>query len=709
MSKLLIIYTPYSGGHTMNKHFLLRTLLSLFLAGTLCPTVMIAAHSSKGKTGPITYQEIGDSYISSFGMVTDNKPKINQIDDKNKKPDFTIPILTDQEKRQILFNLMNNAKPELSDNTLIENSVRVLLKDLDIYYGTGKDTKETLMSKINLTSTTFGEVVLAHLLAHPLKEVSLIQKRQSFIKSLVENDLYLQKVELLLNRLKKAESGFLSFWKDADPVTQDFLQKLYWSKLPTSLNKNPYAMEFAVRSGNLGTFMQSGGGLAVTLGVMILAAAAGEYFENKNLGHPVSYMEILKGYGKTAQLVTKMVSDKLTHLPTDPAERQKFYIAAGASSAYLAVLLGLQGYQTKVALSNAKQIKDGINYLQTRLIEVAAVVDVCKEFKNLAQEDSILSESIFSFASIDELLMSSDSSEFASLVKILQSNTFKGAASFFSLSGRVLAAYKLMLSQKEHFAPVLAAIGEIDACVSMAKLYKKMHHEHASYCFIDFVPTPKPYINLVGFWNPFIDPKLVVTNSLALGDGADASKIILTGSNTGGKSTILKAIITNLLLAHTFGIAAASKCVISPFAYLGSSLHINDDITSDESKFKAEVVRAKSLCQILESLQKNQFGFVVIDELFTGTNSINATDAAHKVAQKLAGLDNSLYILATHYPALTELEKEFPGIIKNYKVDVLKDDLGNLIRPFKLEPGISTSNVANDILNEEMQSIDFVF
>ena len=77
-----------------------------------------------------------------------------------------------------------------------------------------------------------------------------------------------------------------------------------------------------------------------------------------------------------------------------------------------------------------------------------------------------------------------------------------------------------MTDEKEHFAPALAAIGEIDACLSMAKLYKKMQHERVGYCFVDFVEHQKPSLNIVDFWNPFVDAKIVVTNSLELGYGS---------------------------------------------------------------------------------------------------------------------------------------------------------------------------------------------
>jgi hypothetical protein len=361
----------------------------------------------------------------------------------------------------------------------------------------------------------------------------------------------------------------------------------------------------------------------------------------------------------------------------------------------------------KSALGHAKQTRDAINYLHTRLNDVATLVDSCRQLDLLARNNPIMAQGIFSLGDLSVLFDKSQADDFITLIDLLQTKTFKGAPSFFSLSGRVLAANKLMTLHVDRFAPALAALGEIEACLSMAKLYKAMESENVGYCFVDFVQTDKPSLAITDFWNPFINHHVVVTNSLALGEGCDASKVILTGSNTGGKSTILKGIMISLLFAHTFGMAPAQAMTLSPFDFIGSYLRVNDDTAADQSKFKAEVLRAKMLCETMDSLPRNKFGFIVIDELFTGTGSEKASNAAYKVAQKLAGLDNNLYILATHFPLLTELEQANPGLIKNYKIDVLKDEAGNLVRTYKIEPGISNSNVANDILNEQIQDIDF--
>lgn len=689
----------------MNKQFIIR-----FIAiSLLCPAFTSMADGGATPVTQITYKEVGDSYINSFGIVEVQKPKEIAQDGGKKKLNLTIPVFSEYEKRQLLFELMaRNETEDKSSNKLVSQALRATLKDLDIYYGNGKDALETLMTHINHTNTIFGEVQLAYQLAHPVADISLLQKRQAFIQELVSNEKLFNELDGILSRLKKAESGFFSFSRSEDPVTEEFFQKLYWSKLPSWLNKNSVAMEASIRLKNFGTFFEAGGGLPVSIGIAALSYAAGNYLERRIAGDNVSYGNVLKeGWGAT-KIVASTIYAMIKNPPEDPVTRQKFYLGMGATAAYIGFILGVQIYQAKVAIGAAREVRDAINYMQTRLIDVANIIQASQRLHAIATKNDCMSAGIFNIGKIDEFLYGSSRTEgLAKLIDLLQTNTFKGSASFFSLSGRVLAGYRLMIDEKEQFAPALVALGEIDACLSMAKLYKKMQHERVGYCFVDFVKTDTPSLNIQDFWNPFVNHNEVVVNSLALGEGADASKIILTGSNTGGKSTILKAIMMSLLLSHTFGVAPAKAMTLSPFAFIGSYLRVNDDTALGESKFKAEVMRAKMLCDTMTSLPQDQFGFIVIDELFTGTGSEKAANAAYKVAQRLAGLDNNLYILATHFPLLTELEKDNTGLIKNMKVDVFKDEKGNLVRPFKLEEGVSTSNVANDILNEQITGINF--
>lgn len=679
------------------------TLMAFILPFTSLSIIRADGDSVGHKMG---YKEIGDMYLSSYGVIEIEKPKEqNALAAKEKKIDLTIPNFTQPQRLKLLFELQQrNDVIKPSANAYIDEALNTALKDVDTYFGTGKNKQSTLINSLDNTTTASGSIALAYHLAHPLSNISQLNQRQALVKELIANPELAGEIELLLKQIKNAESGFLSFWKPEDPTTSDFFKTLFWSKWLDPLNRYTAGGELAVRTRNFGSFLEMGGST-------LLALAATKYVFEQYIPNPRPFWQVMIGMIPTPANVKEgvaMVKRIYNWQPQDPEEIRMRQIILYGGAAYFALLIGLQGYQTKVAVNKAREIRDAINYLQTRLTDVATVVRTCTQVRLLAQNNKALNEGLLAVSALNDLLEGQNcTTEFARLVDMLQTNTFNGTSSFFSVSGRVLAAYRLMTEEKEYFAPALAALGELDACLSMAKLVKKMDKERVKYSFVNFVDTPQPYVKLVDFWNPLIDPQTVVTNSFSLGHNTGASKVILTGSNTGGKSTILKALLTSFLLSRSFGISPSTECTMSPFAFVGSSLHLNDDTAGDESKFKAEVLRAKMLSETIKSLGKDQFGFVVIDELFTGTGAEKAARAAQDFAQKLAENDNSLYILATHFPQLTQLEKTKPGVIKNYKVEAYKDANGKIVRPFKLEVGISTQNIAQDILREEMKDFGF--
>ncbi len=728
----------------MDKSFSRKIFSSFIIAGLICPSLAVGSQT-EGNKNPISFQEIGDAYINSFGIVeVDQKEATAAVgsDKKGKeKLDLSLPVLSEHEKRQCLFGIQARNEKEQAVNPLIAEALRITLKDLDVYYGSGHDPKRTLMNEFDC-STIFGNVELAYSLAHPFSDIKTLKNRQALVKELVENEELFNQLSAILDRAKKVESGFFSYWQANDPMSEKLFNNLYFAYAGlTNFNNNEYALEGLTRLGNLGTAWKIGGDFVLLTAINYVAAKAvlkfakvdqngkpiddfGDQIEMEDslkdaivrtakwvasCVDPRAYIKEFKDIDAKLPKMAEMYEKSGIHVDDEMLAKTKktAYITTAVKDLVFGAIIAYKIHLIKGFISEATQTKNAINYLQTRLIDVATIVDVCKQLKDVATANGPMANGLLHFTDLEKLFDGSQKTNFAKLIELLQANTFKNNASFFSLSGRVLAANRLMTNEKEQFAPALAALGEIDACLSVAKLYKKMRNERVGYCFVNFTETAKPVLDIQGFWNPFVDYKTVVTNSLALGQGADAAKVVLTGSNTGGKSTILKAIMLSLLLGHTFGIAPADVMTISPFAFIGSYLRVNDDTALGESKFKAEVMRAKMLCETMKALQKDQFGFIVIDELFTGTGSEKAANAASKVAQMLAQLENNLYILATHFPLLTELEKDNAGLIKNMKVDVYKDDAGNLIRPFKLEPGVSTSNIANDILNEQINDINF--
>ena len=692
-----------------------------------------------------SYREIGDMYMRSFGL----DERDEQSSDEVKEGKFQPLQLTANEKRELVFTLLAQNE-ECNDDTIENNKLlRTALEDLEIFYAPGRDYPETVFAHLNNTRTVFGEVVLAKIIGNPQIDVESLQNRQAFIKELIEDESLFNELDGLMRKVHKAEDNILSFWKKESVPTKKAIDSLYFGKRGLKkFNQSALALEVKTRLDNVKT------GLLLT-GDFLFVVAAHQMFQRK-MDTQCSWAESFKTVGKSTlsnfnpkswydsykniySVETRgIIRENLHNLYSDAnikkLREENALVATmieaqkpsseealekmvsshqrmglrflGFQAAFMSGYGAFKWWITKNVLSEAVQHNNTQCYLQKRLIDVATLVASVEHIQELASVHKSLQAALICLEKsniFDE--SSSASSDGKKLVNLLLTNTFKGNASFFSSAGRVLAAHTLMGTAKDELVCAMEAIGELDACLSIAKLYKKHLDTPVGYNFVEYVQSDVPSMKAIGFWNPIVDPQVVVPNDLILG-GDVVRNGIVTGSNTGGKSTMLKAVSISVLLAQTLGITPASEFIMTPFATLATSLNIKDDTASGQSLFKAEVNRAHQLMQALKELAPGQFAFYVIDELFTGTSPEKGQAAAIKVARAMAESEQLLYLWATHYPQLTKLEEETSNVFKNYKMEAYKDEeTGKLVRPYKLEDGISISNIANDILEEECQNL----
>lgn len=335
--------------------------------------------------------------------------------------------------------------------------------------------------------------------------------------------------------------------------------------------------------------------------------------------------------------------------------------------------------------------------LASRVVGVAKLINAAYKIYEYGKQNKAFAASFAQYAELDIFF-----GRKPALVKILQ-NTLAPDGSQKALSkGTVLACQALIEDSRNKIKKVLRAIGDLDASVSIAKLVKESQQNPVKYSMVEYLEDNKPCVQLENFWNPVVDPRVVVPNSIELGGKQGPSTMIITGSNTGGKSTIVKGIVANLWLAQTLGIAPSSQACLTPFDVIDSSMNICDNTAQGASLYQAEIDRVTSLLAQLDALKgTSKKGSLFFDEMFRGTSHEEASLATLDCAKQLASYSNSLAVVATHYKKdVIGLEQETKGVCKNFKVEILQKPGGKLERPFKLEPGVSTSNVARQLLNE---------
>lgn len=189
----------------------------------------------------------------------------------------------------------------------------------------------------------------------------------------------------------------------------------------------------------------------------------------------------------------------------------------------------------------------------------------------------------------------------------------------------------------EEYLEVYREIGEMDAAISIASFRQSLPW----YCVPEFVE--EKCISVNDLYHPLImEP---VENSIELSRGC-----LITGSNASGKSTFIKAMAVNAVLAQSLNTCAAGR-VTMPHAQVLTSMAVRDDLTAGESYFIREI---RYLKRILDHLNDRKITLCVIDEILRGTNTGERIRASRAILEYLAE-KNCIPLIASHDKELTVL------------------------------------------------------
>ena len=290
----------------------------------------------------------------------------------------------------------------------------------------------------------------------------------------------------------------------------------------------------------------------------------------------------------------------------------------------------------------------GINSLQCKLDSYGKVLDM-------------LHSSEFSSSKIQEIQSRLTGSELSavkgikSLATIVnKTNIRSNALIYFSLNIILLWDYDCALQfeawRKKHSAHCgkwFSDLGELEALVSFSNLEKVCDNT----CFPEISENKGIHADELG--HPLISNDVRVTNEVKLKDNI----IIISGSNMSGKTTYLRAVGINTVLARAGSAVCAKSMICSVFNVI-TSMRILDDLNSGVSTFYAELRRVKS---IIDSSKIDDNTLFLIDEIFRGTNSVDRLSGATAVITKLSQ-QKVLGLVSTHDLELCDLEQSVERI-----------------------------------------------
>ena len=230
-------------------------------------------------------------------------------------------------------------------------------------------------------------------------------------------------------------------------------------------------------------------------------------------------------------------------------------------------------------------------------------------------------------------------------------------------------------------------LSEADALISMANY----RFNHPAYCLP--VICQDRLLDTEEIGHPLLKSERNVTNDFSIRSLHQIA--IVTGANMAGKSTFLRTIGVNLILAQSGNVVCSRYFAFQPMT-LFTSMRTTDSLSKDTSYFHAELLRLQQLVNIAQQEDKV---FIILDEMLKGTNSVDKLNGSLAFLKMILSYPIS-GLVATHDLALGELADDFPEHFFNVCFEIVHSG-SQITYDYKLHPGIS-SNMNASILLKQM-------
>mgnify|MGYP001447971648 FL=1 len=529
----------------------------------------------------------------------------------------------------------------LEQNIVQEN----VYNDLEIFKGL-ENEDESIFNVIDKTYTIFGNIYIKNLLKTPIKNMDILKTRQNIFNK-IDNKL-LSSIQDKLKTIKELEEDVLWILRERNPEETKIIDSVYFTnKYFKMANSNEDIMTiYSLFS----IFFAPVYGIISPIVFFILPYLYLYFFAKVKIGFK-TYFEIFK----------VSIFGGLNMFSSKKGGITQYF------SVMLSIIIYFQNFANTIKI--AKSNYNIINAIHRKLNKLNKFIQTCEElFKE--------TEGIFKLDKLD--VFSKD----------LTNDLFNNEPSLLSNKGKILVTFKnVEVIEHSRYKNYFNLLGEIDSYCSVVSLVKHLEQNNFNVCYTKYKSEVKPVIELKGLWHPYLSSSKssdeVICNSISLG-GSNPNNIVLTGPNAGGKSTFIKAVSLSILFSHTFGISFSKEAIITPLSLINTYLNI-PDCKNKESLFEAEMHRSRNYLKMLTELDKNDFSFIVMDEIFSSTNPEEGISGAYAICNKLSEYDNSISIITTHYNYLTNLEKE--GKFKNYHIPITRNEQSEIVYPYILKEG----------------------
>lgn len=240
-----------------------------------------------------------------------------------------------------------------------------------------------------------------------------------------------------------------------------------------------------------------------------------------------------------------------------------------------------------------------------------------------------------------------------------------------------------------HIDEWIAAVSHFDALVSMATF----RYNEPIATDAELVDSDEVVYEAHKLYHPFLGTK-AVSNDFTI---SNEHYYIITGANMAGKSTFLRSIGINYVLA-TCGMPVFAKHLRISLFSLFSSMRTTDDLAHGISYFNAELLR---LQQLIKTCQQNRHTLIILDEILKGTNSLDKLNGSRLFLQSVSTLPIT-GIIATHDLELSKMQQEYPTRFHNYCFEIQLSD--EITYTYKLSEGVARNQNATYLLKNILKT-----
>lgn len=295
------------------------------------------------------------------------------------------------------------------------------------------------------------------------------------------------------------------------------------------------------------------------------------------------------------------------------------------------------------------------------LLKCAELKDIQKDLIKYLKETKDIANKIFTFQFKDEL----------GFVEYLNIYFLWDISGFYSAIDKIE-------KHLDDLRNIYKTVGYLDALIAVASF----RTEYRKFCRPLFNVDNNSF-SVSNIYNPLLSKP--VPNSFEF----DCNNYLITGSNMAGKTTFLKTIGVNTILAQTINTSMADRFEV-PLIKVVSSIDIEDDIILGKSYYLAEV---ESILRIIGASKSNIIHLFILDEIFRGTNSVERHAASIEVLNYLANKKDFI-LVATHD---LQLSDALSKLYQNFRFQEKVSDIG-LSFDYKLYEGVATTRNAIALL-----------